>query len=253
MIPHVIHRIWLGADRLPERFEEYGESWRRNHPGWEMRLWTDEDVSDLSDPKALARARSAAERSDLLRYELLHRFGGVYVDTDVECLRSIEPLIDGAPAFAGREPRGLIGNAVLGAIPGHLAFEAAAKEARTRIGYGTILKATGPPFLDGVLARFPELVVFPPEVFYSPVRDDVGWEPPPGAYALHHWTNSWLTREELVARVGHYQAKARRLERDRGRTEARLEKTAARLSSIERSRWWRLGLRLAALSRRRRG
>ena len=51
---------------------------------------------DLRRPEAAERLRAPAERSDILRLELLWREGGVYVDTDFECLRSIEPLLDGA-------------------------------------------------------------------------------------------------------------------------------------------------------------
>src|SRR5436190_16517529 len=99
VIPRIIHRVWLGAEPMPEDFRRYGESWRRHHPGWRMRLWTDEDLPELGDRRALERARHHAERANLVRYEVLRRFGGVYVDTDVECLRPIGPLLSGVRAF----------------------------------------------------------------------------------------------------------------------------------------------------------
>ena len=99
-IPRIIHRIWLGGDPLRDEFDHYGDTWRNHHPGWEMRLWTEDDLPELGLTEALARGRHQAERADVLRYELLERFGGVYVDIDFECMRSLEPLLDGVEAFA---------------------------------------------------------------------------------------------------------------------------------------------------------
>ncbi len=51
-----------------------------------MRLWTDANLAELDiASRERERARTFAELSNLVRYEVLHRFGGVYVDTDVEC------------------------------------------------------------------------------------------------------------------------------------------------------------------------
>ncbi|NYK77369.1 hypothetical protein GPW07_24425, partial [Salmonella enterica subsp. enterica serovar Typhimurium] len=81
---------------MPDEFARYGESWRRHHPSWEVRLWTDENLpDDLVRKEAYERLRKPAERSDIIRLEVVLRYGGVYVDTDIECLRSIEPLIEG--------------------------------------------------------------------------------------------------------------------------------------------------------------
>jgi inositol phosphorylceramide mannosyltransferase catalytic subunit len=42
-------------------------------------------------------------QSDIARYEILLQVGGVYIDTDFECLRNVEPLIDGIECFAAQE------------------------------------------------------------------------------------------------------------------------------------------------------
>lgn len=194
-IPRTIHRIWVGDAPLPEEHRRYGETWRRHHPGWEMRLWGDRDARRLVPARALRACRSHAEAANLVRYELLRRFGGVYVDTDVECRRSLEPLLAGVEAFAAWETPGRLGNAVLGSTPGHPLFELAALEGRLTAGMSVNnVEATGPGFLTQIRSERPLLEVFDTGLFY-PYRWDEPerrHEPFPDAYAVHHWAMSWV-------------------------------------------------------------
>ena len=92
-------------------------TWTGHHPDWALRLWTEENLPEgLRRPEVHELLRQPAERADILRLELLHREGGVYVDVDVECLRPIDPLLDGVACFAGRLDSGRITNTVLGLI-----------------------------------------------------------------------------------------------------------------------------------------
>ena len=190
-IPRVVHRVWLGSRPIPAEHAAFGESWRRHHPGWEMRLWTD---ADALRPPGIERARNLAERADLVRYEVLRRHGGVYVDTDVECLRPIDDLLDGVEAFAAYEVPGRLCNAVIGAVPGHAGFERAVELAEATVGTGVFPEATATLFLTRVLEAFPDATLFGPERFYPYLWD----EPPrpaselPEAYAIHHWAMSWV-------------------------------------------------------------
>jgi len=187
-IPRVFHQIWLGGNDLPEIFEEYAETWRHHHPDWTLRLWTDVDAPEIP---ALARARNLAERADLVRYEVLRRYGGVYLDTDVECLRPIDELLDGVVGFAAYEVPGRVCNAVLGAVPGHPAFARAVHLASIAAGHGTYPEATATTMLTYVLESHDDITLFGPERFYPVLWDGrrmEGEEPP---YAVHHWAHSW--------------------------------------------------------------
>lgn len=266
MIPRIIHRIWLGSAPMPAEFERYGETWRRHHRDWELRLWTDENMPKLRFPDALERARNHGERSDLLRYEILSRLGGVYVDTDMECRRPLDSLLDGVSAFAGRVRPGKLGNAIIGAAPGHPAIERMLSEATARVGTGHVSGATGPRLLTGVFGEAEDVTIFEPEVFYpfhhrrSPDGGDF-----PGAYAVHHVEASWKTSEQLredIRRLRDRLERARsrneaatkrdrvlrrrvkRARSKRRRTQRALEREGRRVRAIERSRWWRLRLAL---------
>jgi mannosyltransferase OCH1-like enzyme len=195
VIPRVFHQIWLGPDRLPREYEHYQQTWLRHHPGWELRLWTEENVPDgLRRPEVAERLRAPAERADILRLELLWRFGGVYTDTDFECRRSIEPLIEGADFFIGLAKPGRVNNALLGATANHPILDRALDELEPRQVHGYDKGAAGPHFLDRLLAPFAEQVRFiEPDAFYP--RTPAAAET---AYAVHHEARSWKSREDLL-------------------------------------------------------
>jgi Glycosyltransferase sugar-binding region containing DXD motif len=195
-IPRTIHRIWLGDEPMPAEHERFGESFLAHHRGWKMRLWTDADLAELEiDEPERRHARSPSELSNLVRYEILARFGGIYVDTDVECRRPLTTLLRGIDAFAALEAPGRVGTAVLGAVPGHPAFARAARLARQTLGAGPhSADANGPLFLSLILEQDGGVEIFGAHHFYPYDWNELArrGEHFPDAYAIHHWTLSWL-------------------------------------------------------------
>ncbi len=131
-IPKIIHQIWLGPKSPPGYYWDYKESWKKFHPDWEYRFWTDKEVQDLDfDLKDLYnRTPNWGEKSDILRAALLDRFGGLYIDTDFECVKSFDELNYKYDFYAGLEaphngditssaPHVTISDALIGAAPGH--------------------------------------------------------------------------------------------------------------------------------------
>jgi hypothetical protein len=194
-VPRVFHRVWLGDEPMPAEHERFGHSFRELHPGWEMKLWREHDLPALgiADEDA-CRARTHTELSNLMRYEILHRHGGVYVDTDVECLKPLQPLLRGIRAFAALELPGRVGNAVLAGAPGNRVFGRAARLTRVTMGGGAHSPdANGPRLLTLVLEQDGEDTAILPAALIYPYR----WDEPerrqeqfPGAYTVHHWHSS---------------------------------------------------------------
>jgi mannosyltransferase OCH1-like enzyme len=92
-IPKIIHQIWLGGP-LPATYKRWQETWQKKHPDWHYKLWTDLDLVDFpfTDRSRFERALDIREKADILRYDILLHFGGLYVDIDFECLKSFEPI-----------------------------------------------------------------------------------------------------------------------------------------------------------------
>ena len=194
-IPRVFHQIWLGPDPLPRDYAEYQRSWLRRHPGWELRVWTEENLpGDLERKETYELLRRPAERSDMLRLELLHRHGGVYVDADFECKRSIEPLLDGVEFFCAYIDPARVNNALIGSVAGHPLLERGIRELRQRTTFGPVDKeGTGPLFFNRLVSDDPGVTIFAEELFYP--RTPAAAE---GAYAVHHAARSWKEPADLL-------------------------------------------------------
>jgi hypothetical protein len=194
------------------------------------------------------------------------------VDTDVECLQSIEPLIEDASAFAAFARPNVIGSAVVGSVPGHPAIAKALEVVSAGAGSGPQVHATGPVALTRVLEEADDVEIYGRETFY-PLDywqipfSDLGEGELGASYAIHHWHATWQTKENLMRRTRELMLKSRerrqrdqnrlrrqqrRLDRKERNLQAALGREArvrARLERIEGSRWWRLGQRLSRVSR----
>jgi len=93
MIPKIIHYVWLGPEPVDELGQKCLASWRQHLPDWDLRIW-DESNSGINHPfvKQMMHRRLYAFASDYIRLVALLRYGGLYMDTDVELLRNPVPL-----------------------------------------------------------------------------------------------------------------------------------------------------------------
>ena len=89
--------IWVGADPAPPFVGEYFQGWKTLMPEWDLRLWTNEDIhsTEFSEDyqRLIDSARQGAQKADIMRYYILWKHGGIYMDADVEPHRSLEPLL----------------------------------------------------------------------------------------------------------------------------------------------------------------
>lgn len=125
-IPKIIHQIWLGSP-LPPVFGELTQTWKKMHlgRGWRYKLWTDEDVKSMKlyNQQFYDATDNVGVKSDILRWEILYRYGGVYVDTDFECLQSLDALHYVYDFYTGIQPLDTgalqLGAALCGSVPKH--------------------------------------------------------------------------------------------------------------------------------------
>jgi mannosyltransferase OCH1-like enzyme len=126
MIPKKLHIVWVGnSNKAPL---DCIESWQRNHPDWSFKLWTDSHLQEAewinaAHLRAFVDVRQWPAVADLMRYEILYREGGIYVDADSFSLRPLDDWLLEAEMFACWEDTlatgraRLVSNAFLGSIP----------------------------------------------------------------------------------------------------------------------------------------
>jgi mannosyltransferase OCH1-like enzyme len=218
-IPKIIHQIWLGSP-LPEKFKAFTQTWAAHHPDWQYKMWTDKDIAELNleNQDAYDKAINYAERSDIARYEILYRFGGLYVDTDCECLQSFGNLHYYYDFYAGLEfpcmalflRPVIIPNALIASIPGHPIMRAMidtimTQKIKPELQHDIVAK-TGPLLFSDIIMKHAgknsnKDIIFPASFFYpidKKIKDKAKIKKTiqPETFAIHHWAGSWILKEE---------------------------------------------------------
>lgn len=194
MIPKIVHVIWIGPRFFP--YADFLESWPRHNPGWQVRLWTDENRPHLGVNEQIYRRLPAqAMRADLLRLHLLAEYGGLYSDADSTCLAPVDLLVEGRTLCAMTGNRGRAANGTLAATPGHPGMVALVEGARKH--YEKLRRAQrggrvwqvhdvfGGRYVRGVLDGCDDFVRWPRRLVCQ--RRDQG----PDTVIVHNSANTW--------------------------------------------------------------
>jgi len=197
----IIHQIWVGS-RLPDHLREMTETWQSVHPTWDYRLWTDDTIDalgltnrDLYDRASeLVPADAIGQyRADIARYEILHRFGGVYADTDTTCQRHLGGILPAGQLVAGWEVQDKwIGNTVIAAPTGHPALTEiidALPALADRLETARPNRLSGPKAITPLLRGRADVTIVDQEIFYPVGYHELerSTEDHPDAYVVHHW------------------------------------------------------------------
>lgn len=104
MIPKTIHYCWFGGNELDEKSKSYIQSWKKHLPDYEIIEWneTNFDINQHDFVREAHEQKKYAFVSDYVRLYALYHHGGIYMDTDVEVVKSFDDLLNNR-AFTGVE------------------------------------------------------------------------------------------------------------------------------------------------------
>ena len=217
-IPKIIHYCWLSGDPFPPKIQHCVESWKKFLPDYELRLWNFERF-----PRGTSRwvdeafdAKKYAFAADMIRFYAVYNHGGIYLDSDVEVVRSFNPLLN-APYFISFE--NIVAKqaepAVFGAEKGmpwvgdclayydnrpfvkedgtydDLVLPVLLKE-RVFNGKYDLLQVEKP---EQVRVEPDKIFVFKREFSFS---YDLFGKPGKDTYAIHHYNSSWMPRKNRM-------------------------------------------------------
>jgi len=241
-IPKILHYIWLGK-KLPVQYKPFLDTWIKNHPDWTFVFWVDNpenynlgklfkdftfddlkkylnapidnekmiviDVKNLTfdNRKFFDETRNYGQRSDILKWEVVYRFGGVYIDVDFESIKPLDMLNYMYDFYTGVQPLDTsfiqLGAALFAARPGHPILKHCVETIKDDWYNNQIIVATGPlhftkSFCATSMKKDNNLVnvVLPASYFYPCGYDEQrlprkNWIRPE-SFAVHHWAGSWL-------------------------------------------------------------
>lgn len=230
MIPKIIHYCWFGGNPEPDDVKKCIESWKLFLPDYEIRRW-DESNYDVHKNKYMSDAykeKKWAFVSDYCRLDVVHEYGGVYMDTDVEVIRNWDSLLE-EDLFCGfeiRDPKGYKKNQQIemsvafglgfGAKKGHPIIKEMLDYYECLNFYnqdGSLNLVACPRYQTQILCkhglvpnndtqRFKGGIAYSPEYFcpQSNVTDEMLLLTD-NTYSIHHFTITWAPQKDLEARV----------------------------------------------------
>ena len=95
-IPKCLNFIWVGRNEMPNDFKDNIKSWIKNHNKWKIKIWSDFDINPTNfiNYNQIIKSTKMAQKADIMRYEIIYKYGGMYLDTDFKCYKNISSLID---------------------------------------------------------------------------------------------------------------------------------------------------------------
>ena len=205
----------MSGDPYPEKIKKCINSWKEKLPDYEFRLWDANsfDVNQSVWVKEAFEAKRYAFCSNYIRCYALYNYGGIYLDSDVEVLKSYDSLLS-LPYFMGMESAGFIEAATMGAEAHHPFFKKMLDYYENR----HFLNKNGEPDLvvmpEVIMSilcdnfklkevnsikefdKNPNIICYFPYQFFSPI-DTSGkryvLRTSMDTYSIHHFANSWVS------------------------------------------------------------
>ena len=229
-IPKIFHFIWIGPNKFPEDSKIYIESWKKLHPDYMFCFWDNNNIPLLYNQNEYDNSTVMAMKADILRYELLYIFGGIYVDCDFKALKNIDGIIrsfvapdssgsaseqallgptelikpNGYIGFSGYECKKYIAIGLMGFCSGDIVLHNIIKYLSLNMKIHSdaiekhdIPRLSGPKYFTEMwnIYKTDLHYAFPPEYFYSYSFEDKLYEreykTTENNYAIHFWNHSW--------------------------------------------------------------
>ena len=199
MIPKTIHYCWFGRNEKSELIKKCINSWKKYCPDYEIIEWNEENFDVNAHPytQKAYKEKKWAFVSDYARIKILYDHGGIYLDIDMELLKSIDNLLNNS-FFIGKEGSNVISAGIIGSVPYHVFLQEMLKEYDSLKEFVTI-----PNVMGMVLNRYNNnnqkylsdkaITIYPKEYFYPFGFNEKYTKKciTKNTYAIHWWNYSW--------------------------------------------------------------
>jgi mannosyltransferase OCH1-like enzyme len=205
-IPKLIHRIWFGPREMPDLYVQFGQEWLTLNPGWEIRHWGYDNLPQLINQtefdqcgKTWHPGRGDAKeatmiqvtQADIAAYEILHKFGGLYLNCDMKPIKPLPANFREHDMILSYEIDGwLISNAFMAATPEHPLLKSVIKAIPASVSNSagrSMDWVTGPKLLTAVKKETHDTVTVWPAKHCNPFMPNENPQIFDETIAAHFW------------------------------------------------------------------
>ena len=176
-IPKIIHQLWIGPKSRPSKFMD---TWKTKHPDYEYIMWNEEEIRNRGlHLECISKINEIEEingKADIIRWEILYHYGGLFIDADSICIEPFNYLLDQNKPFCGYENEiarhGLVATGTMAFPKNHPLPRRAIDYIKTnqvsRAKTGKMAwRTVGPELLTNLLLTklFPDVVIYPSYYF----------------------------------------------------------------------------------------
>lgn len=217
-IPPIIHYCWFGRGTKPDKTKKCIASWQRFLPEYRVIEWNEDNINianSVEYVKEAYRCRKYAFVSDYVRLYALKQMGGIYMDTDVEVLKSYNNLLHYS-SFWGFEDDQYMASCVIGAQKDDVLLDAFFRHYGDKKFIncdGTFNLLTNTYVLTAIVKSMgiilngkqqcigKDIIIFP-KTYFSPYDYKNGENfICEDSYAIHHFSQTWLPRHVRYRRI----------------------------------------------------
>lgn len=200
-IPMKFHMIWVGDTLVPEYAIQNFLGWAKLMPHWEPFFWKNDSLTtDNFSQEVLDKvneAKKGAQKADILRYYIIEKYGGFYIDTDTVPIRSLDPLIYLDSNLVLYHDNDLtweyICNSPFGAIPHHPVVKEACKRVlQAQLNTEDIHFKTGPGMWGTVISEIAPSDGTKYSILHYTLFSN--FHNPPDKLGTHTYAASWVTK-----------------------------------------------------------
>lgn len=212
MIPKIIHYCWFGGKPIPKLERKCMQSWGQMLPDYQIMRWDESTFDVYSHPFTAAayKAKKYAFVADYVRLYALQKYGGIYLDTDIEIVKSFDDLLHYS-AFGGFETSSIMQTGVLAMTSESIIFQEFFEIYQTipyevdDKGYNKTLPNSA--FLAQVLSKhglkfdnshqtIEGMEIFPQEYFCPIDQATREIKVTPKTYTIHYLSGSWFNKRQ---------------------------------------------------------
>jgi mannosyltransferase OCH1-like enzyme len=220
LIPKIIHYCWISGDEFPENIRQYVGTWEKHLPDYEFILWDYDKINaekkfweELGGGlwlKQSIETKKYAFAADYIRVFALNRYGGIYLDTDVEIRGSFDAFLNN-DLFIGFDYSNDLEPAILGSVPGHPWMNRILENYRNRSFIckdGSYSQSPLPKIFEETskklfnyrrngkfqsadlgITMYPYEYFSPKDIYFNKIRKTSN------TVAIHHFDGSWLKKD----------------------------------------------------------